>query len=212
MPYRETAATRAARAHRVRTLLEAGRRIVAGGGFGTAGVRAVAAEAGVSAGSVYTYFGGLDELLAQVFREAAATELAAVRAAVAAATTAPARLAAVIDTFAGRAIHGRTLAWALLAEPVGPLIDVERLAFRRAYAELLADIVAAGVAAGTFPPQDPTLVGAGLVGAIGEALVGPLSPLAGTGPTGNPEAIVDAIHRLCLRAVGAPEHSGRSTP
>jgi hypothetical protein len=34
--------------------------------------------------------------------------------------------------FAERALRNRRLAWALLAEPVDPLVDAERLAFREA--------------------------------------------------------------------------------
>jgi hypothetical protein len=34
--------------------------------------------------------------------------------------------------WAERALRNRRLAWALLAEPVDPLVDAERLAFREA--------------------------------------------------------------------------------
>lgn len=210
MPYRQTQATRAAREDRRRSLTRAAREIVARDGFGAASVRAVATAAGVSPGTVYTYFGSREELLAHVFREAAATELDAVRAAAEraagvsdGASRAVAQLLAVVEVFAGRAIRGRRLAWALLVEPVDALIDAERLAFRRAYSDTLADVVARGVAAGELPDQDPRLVGPGLVGAIGEALAGPLSPLDGAHM--EPHEVVTAISRLCLRAVGAPE-------
>lgn len=214
MPYRPTAATRATRDRRVRALLEAARQIVATEGFGAAGVRAVAAAAGVSSGTVYTCFHNREELLARMFREVAEVELAAVRAAVqragtaagdpaggAARAVASAQLVAVVETFARRAIRGRRLAWALLVEPVDPLIDAERLYFRRAYSDTLAEIVERGIARGELPEQDPRLVGPGLVGAIGEALTGPLSPLDHSAMT--PDEVVDAIGHLCLRAVGA---------
>lgn len=210
MPYRQTQATRAAREDRRRSLLHAARTIVARDGFGAASVRAVATAAGVSPGTIYTYFGSREELLAQVFREAAARELAAVRTAVERAADVPdgrsraaAQLLAVVEAFAGRAIRGRRLAWALLVEPVDALIDAERLAFRRAYSDTLAAIVARGVAAGELPEQDAALVGPGLVGAIGEALAGPLSPLEDERT--KPHEVVTAISRLCLRAVGAQD-------
>ena len=43
------------------------------------------------------------------------------------------RIAAGVETFARRALRGRRLAWALLAEPVDPAVEAERLVFRRSY-------------------------------------------------------------------------------
>ena len=85
-------------------------------------------------------------------------------------------LAAAVETFARRALRGRRLAWALLAEPVDPAVEVERLAFRRAYAAGFEHVLREGVAAGELAPQNVELTAAALVGALGEALVGPLSP------------------------------------
>src|SRR6267142_2013286 len=62
---------------------------------------------------------------AEVSRRAAQHEVDAVIAA--------ATLANGVETFARRALAGRRLAWALLAEPVDPVVEAERLAFRRAY-------------------------------------------------------------------------------
>ena len=70
--------------------------------------------------------------------------------------------------FARRALAGRRMAWALIAEPVDPAVEAERLVFRRAY----ADVFRARL---DGHPQ-PDLVAAALVGALAEALVGPLSP------------------------------------
>ena len=43
-----------------------------------------------------------------------------------------------METFARRALRGPRLACALLAEPVDPAIEAERLAFRRAYRDVFA--------------------------------------------------------------------------
>ena len=45
--------------------------------------------------------------------------------------------------------------------------------------------LAAGIAAGELPAQDVALTAAALVGGCGEALVGPLSPLAAGGELGD---------------------------
>lgn len=66
-------------------------------------------------------------------------------------------------------------AYALLAEPVDPIVDALRLEFRTACRDVIAEVVLDGVAAGQLPPQNATVVAAALVGAIGEALVGPLA-------------------------------------
>ena len=40
----------------------------------------------------------------------------------------------MLATFARRALRNPRLAWALIAEPVDPLVDAERLAYRERYA------------------------------------------------------------------------------
>lgn len=186
-------------------LIDAATGIVRDAGFGAASVKAVTARAGMSAGLLYTYAGSIDDVLAEVFRRCAGAELAAVDQAVLAvpAADATARLVALIETFADRALRGGRLAWALLVEPVGRAIDEERLTYRRGYADILAEIVERGMKDGRFPPQDARLTAAGLVGAIGEALTGPLSPLTSEYDEADADAIIRAITQLCLRAVGA---------
>jgi AcrR family transcriptional regulator len=93
------------------------------------------------------------------------------------------------------------LAWALIAEPVDPLVDAERLAYRERYAEVIADALRAGIDAGQLPEQNIELTAAALVGGCGEALVGPLSPVAGARPSS--EAVVAALRTFVRRAVGA---------
>ncbi|MCK8467230.1 TetR/AcrR family transcriptional regulator [Microbacterium aurugineum] len=188
---------------RRRELREAASGIVREEGFGAATVKAITARAGMSAGLLYTYVDSVDDLLADVFRQCAGAELTAVDDAVhAAPDDARARLVALIETFAARALRGRRLAWALLAEPVGRAVDEERLAYRRGYAALLDEIVRQGIASEVFAPQDPAITAAGLVGAIGEALTGPLSPVSGVEDAPDPESVVATITALCLRAVG----------
>lgn len=203
MAYRATDTTRQQREQRSRALLDAAGTIVATEGFRAASIKAITSVAAVSAGTAYTYFPTREVLLQAVFREKAALELDAVRRAVEHAEPdgAVAQLTALIETFARRAIHGRRLAWALLVEPVDELINTERLEYRRAYARILAAIVAAGTEQGRFAALDPTLAGAALVGAIGEALAGPLSPLELADH--SEDELVAGILELCIRAVSA---------
>ena len=111
------------------------------------------------------------------------------------------RLETVLATFAQRALANRRLAWALIAEPVDPLVDAERLAYRERYATLIAEGLRAGIEAGELPEQNVELTAAALVGGCGEALVGPLSPLGGRGPSAA--EIVQALRTFVRRAVGA---------
>ena len=111
------------------------------------------------------------------------------------------RLETVLSTFARRALRRPRLAWALIAEPVDPLVDAERLAYRARYSELTAQALRAGIAAGELPEQNVELTAAALVGGCGEALVGPLSPLAASKPA--QEEILSALRTFVRRAVGA---------
>ena len=111
------------------------------------------------------------------------------------------RLEEVLATFAERALRNPRLAWALIAEPVDPLVDAERLAYRERYAALIAEDLRAGIAASELPEQNAELTAAALVGGCGEALVGPLSPVRRRGP--DAAEIVSALRTFVRRAVGA---------
>ncbi len=185
-------------------LLDAARELIEEGGYGAASVIAVAERAGVAAGTLYRHFASKQELFVEVFRAVCAGEERAMRAAAAGMPTgssAAQRLETVLATFAQRALRNPRLAWALIAEPVDPLVDAERLAYRERYAALIAEGLRTGIEAGELPPQNVALTAAALVGGCGEVLVGPLSPVA----QGAPEAaeMIDAVRTFVRRAVGA---------
>jgi len=180
-------------------LLDAAFAITAEGGYGAASVGAIAARAGVAAGTLYRHFPSKGALFVVLFRRVCGREVLAMRRA-AEEVDGPDRVRAVLETFARRALEHRRLAWALLAEPLDPLVEAERLAYRRAYRALLAELVGEEVAAGGLPPQDPELTAAALVGAVGEALVGPLSPDADA----PAQELVPELLALVRRAIGAP--------
>lgn len=110
------------------------------------------------------------------------------------------QLRALVEVFAFRALRTPRTAWALLAEPVDPLVEAERLTYRRGYHALAETVVTAGIEAGELPAQNARLAAAAVIGAISEALLGPLSPV---GERTDPEPVVAGITTLCLRAVGA---------
>lgn len=164
-------------------------------GYRGLSIAGVPAGAGVAVGTVYRHFSSKAELMTTLFRQVAGREVDAVAAAGREGTPAE-RVRAAVQTFAGRAMRNPRLAYAVLAEPVDPAVDAERLVFRQAYAAIFAAAIADGVAAGQLPPQDPRTTAAALVGALAEVLTGPLSgELDGDG-------VVDEFIRFSLRALG----------
>jgi AcrR family transcriptional regulator len=179
-------------------LLAAARELIEEGGYASASVAAIAERAGVASGTVYRHFASKAELFLEVFRAVCAGEERAMRAAAdEAGPGAVDRLEAVLATFARRALKNRRLAWALLAEPVDPVVNAERLAYRERYASLVAAELRAAIAVGEIPAQDVAFTAAALVGGCGEALVGPLSSVNGSGQ------VVGSIEIFVRRAIGA---------
>jgi AcrR family transcriptional regulator len=201
MAYRTTERTEARRAEVRDRIATAARELIAEGGYQRAQVAAVAERAGVAVGTVYRHFPSKSELNASVFRDASQHEVDAMRDATADSPgrSAADRVSVGVETFARRALQGRRLAWALLAEPVDPAVEAERLIFRRSYRDVLAEVLNEGVGSGELPPQDTEATAAALVGAIGEAMVGPLSPTANGG---DPEAVIASLIDFCTRAIG----------
>ena len=187
-------------------LLASARALIEEGGYSAATVIAIADGAGVAAGTLYRHFASKQELFVELFRSVCRREERAMRAAgLRMPHDAPAaeRLETVLATFAARALGNPRLAWALIAEPVDPLVDAERLAYRERYAALVAEQLRAGIAARELPEQRVELTAAALVGGCGEALVGPLSPVARRGP--EADEVVAALRTFVRRAIGADE-------
>ena len=121
MPYRPTERTLARNAETRRRIVASARDLIARGGYAEAQIAAVASRARVATGTVYRHFPSKADLFAEVFREASQHEVDAVAAAAGeSGGSAVARIAAAVETFARRALRGRRLAWALIAEPAQP--------------------------------------------------------------------------------------------
>ena len=203
MAYRPTERTRARAAAARERIVAAALDQLAEGGYASAGVQAIAARAGVATGTVYRHFASKAELSAEAFRRAAARELAVVEEVVADdGRPARERIAAAAEAFARRALAEPVRAYALLAEPADPSVDAERLVFRRGYRESFMRPLADGVERGELLPHDTETVAAALAGALGEALVGPLS----RDREPRHDALVVTLVDFCLSAL--PERAG----
>jgi len=183
-------------------LLHAAAEVIREGGWGSASVGAIAARAGVAAGTLYRHFDSKADLFLEVFRTVSEREMTAMRGAHSGSTDMAARFDAVVATYAGRALKNRRLAWALVYEPLDASVDEERLLYRRSYCEGMAALIREGIRTGAIPNQDADLAAAAVVGVIAETLVGPLSPVARD--AGAEEEIVPAIVTFCRRVIGLP--------
>ena len=201
MPYRATQRTEARKAATRERITAAALDQVTEGGYSSARVQAVAARAGVAVGTVYRHFPSKSELFAEVFRRASERELAVVTEVTAAdGRGALERCAAGVEAFCRRALAGPVLAHAQIAEPVDPAVESERLRLRRGYRDVFAGALEDGVAAGELRPHDSQTVAAALVGALGEALVGPLSRREP-----RREALVATLVAVSVNAIPAKE-------
>jgi AcrR family transcriptional regulator len=182
-------------------LLGAAVELLEEGGYAAATVAAIAERGGVAAGALYRHFPSKAELFVEVFRTMADSKLADLREASAVPGTAVDKLDAIVREFTSTSLSQPRLAWALGYEPVDPLVDAERLAYRQTYRERLAELLRRGIEGGELPAQDAELTAASLIGAISEGLVGPLSPVRDERVSS--EKTIAAISAFCRRAVGA---------
>jgi AcrR family transcriptional regulator len=198
MPYRPTERTEARRLATRERIVGAALERVARGGYASAGIQAVAREAGVAVGTVYRHFPSKGDLFAEVFRRASQPELdVVVEVSGADGRAAAERVAAAVEAFCRRALAGPVLAYALIAEPVDPAVESERLRFRIGYRDAFARVLEDGVRDGELRPHDSLTVAAALVGALAESLVGPLSTANG----GSREALVATLVQFCQEAL-----------
>jgi AcrR family transcriptional regulator len=205
VPYRPTERTRARLAAARETIVEAAMAQLAEGGYASASVVAVARRAGVATGSVYRHFPSKSDLFAEVFRRASQAEVDELRHMTSRDEPVDQRLAAWVEAFVRRALAEPVRAYALIAEPVDPVVEAERLVFRRAYADLFAAALREAASRGELPVMDADLVAAAIMGALAEALVGPLARR----DTGA-DALVAGLQTFVLSAVrshaDAPAH------
>ena len=198
-------ASKSARSVRLRTpspskrasILRAARELVTGGGFRDTQMNAVAEKAGVALGTLYRYFPSKAELMVEVVANVAQREVDAVAEIAVKDGTAADRLSASTWLFASRALLGRKLAHALVAEPVEPEIESARLKYRRKLARVFEGIIEQGIRDGEFPNQNVPASAACIVGSLFEGLVGPLA--LDSLSAGERQGQAKAIVAFCLR-------------
>jgi AcrR family transcriptional regulator len=198
VPYRPTDRTRARLAAVRERIVAAALDQLAEGGYASASVASVARRAGVATGTVYRHFPSKGDLFAEVFRRASQREVDVLRAMADGDEPVPDRLAAWVEVFVRRALAEPTRAYALIAEPVDPAVERERLTFRRTY----ADLFETALKDGDLGPLDARLTAAAIVGALAEALVGPLQRRDRPA-----DALVAGLQTFVLRSVGAAAHA-----
>jgi AcrR family transcriptional regulator len=198
VPYRPTERTRARLAAARETIVQAAMDQLAEGGYASASVVSVARRAGVATGSVYRHFPSKSDLFAEVFRRASQAEVDLLKRMTERGEPVAQRLAAWVEAFVRRALAEPVRAYALIAEPVDPVVAAARLAFRRAYADLFAAALRDGAGRGEVRAPDPELAAAAIVGALAEAVVGPLARREMP-----PDALVAGLQGLVASAVGS---------
>ena len=200
MAYQRTAAVIARLEDNRARILAAARDLVAEGGWQRAHVATVAAKAGLATGTVYRYFPSKAELFAEVLANVSRRERDVVAAIVDGEGSPAARLKGAVAAFAKRALRGRRLAYALIAEPCDPEIDRARLQWRAALGEEFVRLITLGQEAGAFRGSDARITASCVVGAVMEALVGPLTPEVIEDDTAA-ERFIAEITEACLAIV-----------
>jgi AcrR family transcriptional regulator len=208
MAYRRTENVVRRLAARHDAIIAAAGALAAEAGINAVQIAPVSARAGVATGTVYRYFPSKSELVAALVESVSEREIGAMRRAADAAPGPLSALAAAITTYAARALEARTLAFALIAEPVDAAADDARLAFRAALSAELGKRLTAAMKGGHLPEQDIAVAAPALTGALIEGLFGPLATDARE-DIGKHRDAVQTITLFALRAVGVADARAR---
>ncbi len=204
MAYRPTAKTEARKQAQLKLLIDSALTLVADGGFAALTMTALAERAGLGTGTVYRYFDSKAKLCTEVFRVATHKEIQNVEhlAFPDEPLSHAKRLSNVIVSFSHRAIAGRKLSYALIAEPMDPQVEVERLKYRQAYADIFQKLIDDGIEHGQFPPQNSALAAAAIVGILAEGLLNPIGREIMVSEKAARERFIVDVEKVCLRVVG----------
>lgn len=208
MVYRRTHQVVRRLAARRSTILSAARDAATEGGMAAVQIAPVASRANVAAGTVYRYFPSKADLISELIADVSRDELASIRRAADAAPGPMSALAAAVTTVAVHVLTHRKLAWGILAEPVDVDVSQQRIASRKEIAAEIGQRIEAAVRANHLPAQDIGIAATAVIGALHEALVGPLAPEGLDDPARMRDA-VQTVSLLALRAVGVMDARAR---
>jgi AcrR family transcriptional regulator len=208
MAYRRTQAVVKRLAARRVAILAAARDTAAEAGMAAVQIAPVATRANVAAGTVYRYFPSKAELISELIADVSGDQLDAVRRAADAAPGPLSALAAAVTTVAVHVLSQRKLAWAILAEPIDVDVAPSRIESRRAIVAEVASRIEVAIRSGRLPAQDASLTAAAIIGALHEALVGPLAPV-GLNDAAKMREAVQTLTLMALRAVGVMDARAR---
>lgn len=202
MAYQATEKTAANKALKYQKIIDVTQQQIAKAGFASVFMANIAQQAGIATGTLYRYFANKQQLCGEVFRIYTKIEVNLVQQLAAQPNKNPVdKLVDAITTFAHRAIKSRHLAWSLIAEPLDPALESQRLKYRQAYCDIYRILIEEGIKQQYFRPQNAAISAAAIVGALAESLI---SPLAKT--TQSPiddEQLISNIVAFCLFALGA---------
>lgn len=209
MPYRRTDTVIRRLAEREKAILEAAIALAAEGGMAAVQIVAVAARAGIAAGTVYRYFPTKNDLVAELIAAVAGRELEAMQTAADAAPGPLSALASGIARFAARALAERKLAWAVIGEAVDPEVDVMRVDFRQSLAGELERRINIAIGLRFLPEQDARLGALAIVGALMEGLLSPQAPDYADADAAAAREAVQTVTLFSLRALGVIDARAR---
>jgi len=204
MVYRPTEKTEAKKAEIRLKILSAAKSLVLAGGFRELAMSAVANKAEVATGSLYRHFANKTDLCTELFCIASGEEVAHMRSVAESNASAEEKLGLAIETFLIRAFKGANLAWALIAEPLDPALEQQRIIYRRNYVDVFVAVINQGIQENTFAAQNPRIVATAIVGALAESLVEPLSPETHSQEPYSLEmqqTLIQQMQSFCLSAI-----------
>ena len=204
MAYRETSRIRERKQITRQAILTNALRLLNESGFSGIQMATLARQCQLATGTLYRYFSSKEALCTAVFEHATIIEINRVAAQLQQPHKGvPERIADALMTFAKRALRAPVAAWALIAEPVDPAVSAARLRYREQYATLFAQAIDEGIVERSLPQQNSTLSSHALVGAIAEALIGPLAQQNQY----QPWQAISASVQFCLQAITATPYT-----
>ncbi|EDY85950.1 transcriptional regulator [gamma proteobacterium HTCC5015] len=203
MAYRETQHTQARKRATHARLFAAAQKCLVEGGFAAVQMQTVAERAGLATGTLYRYYKNRAELCCALFRHYTQREVDTLKQQLAEGHNVAEQLEHGLHSFVDRALTRPQLAHALIAEPVGPELEAERLDYRERYAKVFAQVIEQGIARQELPAQNATISAEALVGTVAECLIKPASQGVNTASLSE---LRSQLTQFCLRAIGGGSH------